>query len=181
MTSYRFKIDKKALEEFLLKDNPSKEALRAVHMVITAVIIKWYSKYKSMDAELHDLVIYALCKKRGKYDLAYSAYNYIFTIARNEIGNYLNKRREVVVEDILPLSNASVVPDIASLPSEINKFKKYLTGEEEFTVLDLTEREAVNLMCFCDLHQPSRKVTPPTYIQENPNALQTLYRFLLKL
>lgn len=181
MDNYRYKIDKKALTEFFTSETPSKESLKAAHMVITAVIIKHFSKYISLDEDLHSLCIVALLEIRSRYDLSYSAYNYAYTKCRNEIGNYLAKRRELIVEDILPVSNASVTPEVASLPGEINKFKQYLTGEKSFTILDLTEREAINIVVFCEVHNPSRKVTPPDYILNSPNAIPILYRLLLKI
>lgn len=181
MANYEYTINQEALKSFFIDEEPSKEAVKAAKMVIAVVIIKHYAKYLSREEDLTSLCLLKLLECRKNYDLAFSAYNYAYTACRNEIGNYLNKQREVIVEDILPLLNASVDPTVASLPPEINKFRRYLTGEKEFDVLEITPKDAINLALFCEVHHPSRKVKPPEYLQRNPRALSILYRLILKV
>ena len=181
MSNYKYTIDQKALTSFFVDKEPTKAAIKAAKMVITAVIIKHFAKFLSREEDLTSLCMVKLLTIRSQYDLSYSAYNFAYTACRNEIGNYLNKQKEIVVEDILPMSNASVDPTIASLPCEINKFKPFLTGEKGFTVIELTEREAVNIVLFCEKYHPSRKIEPPEFIAKDPRAVQILYRLLLKL
>lgn len=181
MADYKYKIDKEALKRFFLDDVPSKESLKSVKMLITAVIIKHYIKYISIEEDLRSLCIMKLLESKSVYDLSYSAYNFAYTKCRNEIGNYINKQKEVIVEDILPIYNASIDPDVVSLPSEVNKFKKLLTGEEQFKVIELSPKDAINLILFCDLHSSSRKLEPPEFLKNNPRALYLLYKLLLKI
>ena len=181
MANYKYNIDQEALTSFFVDEVPSKAAIKAAKMVITAVIIKHFSKYLSREEDLISLCLVKLLEVRQRYDLSYSAYNYAYTACRNEIGNYLNKQRELIVEDILPMSNASIDPTIASLPGEINKFKQYLTGEKPFTVIELSERDAINLVAFCEVHHPSRKIEPPEFLAKSPKALSILYRLILKI
>lgn len=179
--NYKYKIDQVALTSFFTDEVPTAAALKAARMVITAVIIKHYAKYVTIEEDLRSLCIVKLLEMRNRYDLSFSAYNYAYTACRNEIGNYLNKRRELIVEDILPISNASVDPSVVSLPGEINKFKGYLTGEKEFDLLELTPKEAVNLIVFCEINAPTRKITPPDFIANNRHAVQILYKLLMKI
>lgn len=181
MTDYKIKINKQLVTDFLINEVTTKQQLREVHKIITAVIIKYYSKYQSLSEELHSACMASLLEKRCRYDLAFSGYNYIFTICRNEIGNYINKQREVIVEDILPYSNASVNDEVVSLPAEINKFKKYLTGDQSFSVLELSSKEAINLILFCESYSHTRFIEPPEFIKINSKALNILYKLAIKL
>lgn len=181
MADYKYKIDKAALVKFFTMDNPPKESYKAIHLVIMTVLIKHFAKYINIKEELEAECNLKLSEIRKQYDPSFSAYNYAYTACRNQIGNYLNKQREVIVEDILPLSNASVTPAIVSLPAEINKFKKVLTGEQKFTIIDLTPKDAINLACFVEINQHTRDVTPPEFITSNPKAAKILYKILSKI
>jgi len=180
-SNYKYRIDKEAVKRFFIDEKPSKESIKAIHLVIKTVIIKHYIKYICREEDLISLCMVKLLEIKPRYDLSFPAYNYAYTACRNEIGNYLNKQRELIVEDILPIQNASVDPVVASLPPEINKFKKYLTGEKEFDVIELTPKEAINLALFCEAHRPSRKVEPPEYLKRHARALSILYRLILKI
>lgn len=181
MSDYKYLIDKKAVTDFFFQEVPTKQSLKAIHMVITAVILKHFAKYVNISEDLHSLCMVALLERKERYDPSYPAYNYAFTICRNEINNYLNKQREVVVEDILPIYNASVDPEVAQLPQEVNKFKLYLTGEKQFEVIEMSKKDAINLILFCETINPSRRIEPPEFIKNNEKSIYLLYRVLTKL
>lgn len=181
-SKYKYKIDKEALTKFFTDEVPSKKSLRAVKLVIMTVLVKHYSKFVNLREELISQCLVKLLEIKPRYDLSYSSYNYAYTACRNEIGNFLKRHREVVVEDILPLSNASVdEPSVVSLPPEINKFKKYLTGEQKYETLDITAKEAINLAVFVEQNQPTRKLTPPDFIIKGKHSIDILYKILVKL
>lgn len=181
MDNYKYKIDKIALQDFLVSDSPSQESLRAFKLTFNAVLIKHYQKYMYLYEDLYSQCLVAVLERRERFDPKYSSYNYIYTICRNEICNYINKLKEVYVSDILPLSNASVNIDIGELPSEINKFKSYLTGEVQYTILELTEKEACCLAVFCEMHKKTRSVKVPEFISNCPDAISILYKLLVKI
>lgn len=175
---YKFKINQKDLTSFFLDPNPSIEAFKAVEMVVTIVVIKHFSAYSDMIHDFTTLCQAKLFETRERYDPSFSAYNYSYTKVRNEIGNYIRKQREVIVEDILPLTNASTEDQYLSIPPEISKFIKYLTGEKSTKLLEIKQKEAVDLSLFILKHSSVRKVKLPSYV--TPDTLYLLYKLLCK-
>ena len=180
---YKVKIDQQLLTELLTGSEPSSEMIKELKKVITVVMIKHFSKFLKLKGEFESFAMLAVLERREKYDASWPAYNYIYTICRNEIGNKINKlSKETFVEDILPISNASVESDIrAELPSELKKFRRYLTGEQEFSILPLSPVDAINLSVFINLYSSHRKNAVPEFIKSAPGACSELYRVIQHL
>lgn len=179
MKQYKFKINQKALSDFYLKDEVSQASLEAIKMVITAVTIKHFNKFYDNIEDYYSLCLCKLVETKGRYDPSYSAYNFVYSQCRNEIGNYIRKNREVYVPDILPISNASVSENYSvELPQEIKRFYKHLTGQEEFIMQDVSRKEAMHLAIYILQHTKVRKYSIPSYITEND--VKILYKLLIR-
>ena len=160
---YKIKVDKQALNEMMVStEQPTEHQLKEFKKVVTIVVIKHFNKYMLQFEEFYQYAAAAVFERREKFDPTYQAYGYIYTVCRNEIGNKIKKHtREVIVEDILPLSNVSCDIDYTvTLPKEISKFKSYLTGEQEFESIEISKIECINLSVFLMMHQPLRCKTP---------------------
>lgn len=178
---YKIKIDKDILTNFLLDTGkPNKAQYDEVVKVFTVVLIKHFSKYLSQKDDLFSYAWIGVLSKRKNYDQSFSSYNYIYTISRNEIGNATKRYgREDATDEILPISNGSITPAAPidfELPLELKKFKKYLTGEVDFTTLDLTPVEAFHLITFTLANVPFRTKKIPEFISEKGNALDIVYK-----
>ena len=177
--SYKVKVDQQLLTDLLLNEHdPTEAEIRELRKVVTIVMVKHFSKYLHDVEELASFAILAVLERRSRYDHSYSAYNYIYTVCRNEITNKVSRLgRETLVEDILPISNASVQSDVrVELPSEIKKFRTHLTGEKKFDKVELTLLEAVNLASFINLHEPPKRHSVPEFLLENKHSTVILYK-----
>jgi len=174
----KVKIDKQALNDMMMSQGePTAYQLREFKKVVTVVVIKHYSKYLSQFEELFQFAAAAVFERRQRFDASFQAYGFIYTVCRNEIGNKIKKyTREVVVEDILPMENASCEMEMSiELPKEVSKFKKHLTGELKFEFVEMTRVECVNVAAFLMLHQPLR-CKPPEYFDDTKKIVSVLYK-----
>lgn len=179
MKQYKFKIDQKALSDFYMKEQPSEESLKAIKMVVTAVTIKHFNKFFDNLEDYYSLCLCKLMETKSRYDPSYSAYNFVYSQCRNEIGNYIRKNREVYVPDILPISNASEQEQYSvELPQEIKRFYKHLTGQEDFIIQSITKKEAMHLAIYILQHVKTRKYSIPLYIK--PDDIKILYKLLVR-
>lgn len=184
---YKYIIDKKVLTEFLLTESTiTAQQLKELNKVITVVLVKHFSNYLSQKDFVNDLrqtAIIDVLERRHNYDPSYPAYNFIYTICRNQIGNFINRyNKTLYVDEILPISNASVSSEVSAyLPFDIERFHKYLTGEKSFTVIDLTPKDAVNLAVFIMSHIKVRPFQVPDFIIQSPKSTEVLYRLLCHL
>lgn len=184
---YKFVIDKDKLRDYFMQDEvtPTKEQLKAIDMMVTSLLIKHYSGYTHLQEDLYQECVLAIMDHHDKYDPSYSAYSYMWAIIRNCCHNYIWKySKETLVDEVLPLSNAATFQDgsgLVHLPSDIARFKKYLSGEQKFDQLDLTQRDAANLLAFFATYTQRKRVKVPDFIQDNPNATELLYNILIKM
>lgn len=180
---YKIKIDKEVLTDFFLNDQITDKHLSEIRKVFNVVLIKHYSKYSINADELFQYAITAILERRDRYDQSFSAYNYIFTCFRNEVGNKINKlSREQLLEDILSFKESiSTMEGTAELPLEISKYKDMLIGVEDFTIKRITKSDVLNLILFLRLYESKRQVKIPTFLEEHRNATQVLYKTLKEL
>jgi hypothetical protein len=177
---YKYKIDKTLLDEFLLSEHPSQQAIKQFRKVVLIVVIKHYPQYIQCLEDYNSLCSVEVLSTRSRFDPSFSSYNYLYSKCRNIIGNYIRRKREVVVEEILPLSNASVSDnDVQELPAEIGKYFKPLTGQEEFSIREIPKKDAINLALFILQHSSLRKLKVPSFI--NAQDINLLYKLLLML
>lgn len=184
---YKYVIDKNILTDLLLNDSEiTEQQLKELNKVITVVLVKHFSNVlyqKDFVNDLRQTAILDVLQRRHNYDPSYPSYNFIYTICRNQIGNFINKyNKTLYVDEILPISNASVSSEVsADLPSDIEKFRKFLTGERSFTTIELTPKDAINLTIFILQHTKQRSYQVPDFISQSPESITILYRLLCHL
>lgn len=182
MSDHKVKIDQKALTDFYLQyPKVTDLQYKAVVQVITVVLIKHFSKYIMSKEDLTQQALEAICKRAAqqKYDPSFSAYNYTYTTARNELTNYIRKNgREVFVEDYTGMSPSTTQQMSVVVPTYVHKFMDHLTGNIEFESIEITPKEMVNLRFYFLCNQNTRSLQVPDYIKSNPRALEFLYRIL---
>jgi len=185
-------IDKSLIHDFFVDDPPSDQAIHAVKRTIVTVILKHFNMYATSDI-LEDLIGEALTalyerKSRGDFDPTVppsSQFAYVYQVSRNIIGEFIRKHtRELIVDEVLPLSNASTSPDdsqvsLVAVPPEIRKFMSALTGQRDYITLPITHADAINLSMFFLAHSNQRPCRVPEFISDDPNALAHLYKLAI--
>lgn len=181
--TYKVKIDKSILRELLTIGIPEikDKHLKELKKVISVVFIKHFNKYYYEHEELERFAILAVLERVVRYDPSLDAYGYIYTICRNEIGNKVLKlTKETFVDSYEPF-NREYSEIVSELPTEIRRFKTYLTGEKPFETLELTPECAINLSLYFNSNQKSRQLKVPSFILESPDIIQCMYKLLLKI
>lgn len=178
---YKYKIDKELLKQFFLTEgDPTKEQLREIKKVLNVVMVKHFQKYMNMADDLIQYALLAVLERRSKYDPAFSAYNYIYSIFRNEIGNNIVKlTRESSVEDMI-IYKENIVESYTDepLPPEVIRYKEYLTGEKPFTYLKVPKRDVLNLILFLKVHESHRQINVPGFVKDSKNVIDIMYKML---
>lgn len=180
---YKIRVDQELLTQFLLSDTePTQEQIEEVNKVFRIIIIKYYSEYAEYADDLVQYAYLAVLERRSRYDPSFSAYNYIYTIFRNEVGNRIKKMtKETLVEDITTLKHRSSEEYRAELPPEVERYKEYLTGEKEFNIIRIPQKDVLNIILFLRLHESRRDTQIPDFIKENSNSTKVLYKLLKEL
>lgn len=188
MIEYKYVINKEVLKNFFYAESITKEMISEVKKVIFVVMVKHfsYSVNSTVDKDLYnDLVqsaYLAILSRRDRYDNKYPAYNYIYTICRNEIGNNLVKlTRGYNIEKINNVRGSVVDPEDIELPAEINKYKNYLLGTEEFTSVRISKKSALDLIIFLRLHENKCTCKIPEFLDQSCKKQRVLYKLLMEL
>lgn len=185
------KVDKAKLKQFFQgpTNKIPKDLLDEVDKVFSIIISKYYSKYYYMAEELKSLAMLAILERRDRFDDSRDAYNYIFTVFRNEVGNKIKSlTREVSSDDGSDeLHNVSVVKtltslvqDKATIPEEIEKYGDYLSGEKPFTMIRVSKKELLPLMLYIKAHEPTRYAVPD-FVYRIEGSTKVLYTLLKEI
>ena len=143
-------------------------------------MIKHFSNYQT-DDDLIQFAFLAVLSRRKQYDPTYSAYSYIYTICRNEIGNNIAKLSRVVPVDTLNrVRGAITTMDDSELPIEVAKFKDVLLGISEVNYVRISKKDALNLIIFLRLNENKVKTELPDYIPDS-KATRVLYKLLQEI
>lgn len=179
---YKVKIDQEKLTDFFTTQNVTEAHLKEIRKVFNVVLIKHFSNYMSDADNLYQYAILAILERRDRFDISYSAYNYIYSCFRNEVGNKINKlSKESLVEDILTFKDSLEDSDMAELPEEIRKYKDALMGLEDFTFKRIPKGDILHLIIYLRLYEPKRNVKIPPYIEGHKNSVQVLYKLLKEM
>lgn len=182
------KVNKLLLKEFFSTPKPkiTKEQLAELDKIFNIIIAKYYSKYYYMSEELRDFARVAVLSRHDKYDPSYDAYNYIFTIFRNEVGNRIKSMsREASLESSIEERHnvavirtlTSLMESAAELPPEIRRYAGYLSGETPFTMIRVSKKDMVPLMLFIKAHEPINTVIPE-FVSKIKSPIKVLYSLL---
>ena len=173
----QFSLDKKCLSELFLSDRPSQHVIDNFRKLVNMIIAKHFSGYFSQREEFYHMALAYCLESRNLYDPSYSAYNYAYTKTRNVIGNYIHKKKEIYVPEILPISNASISPSFyVELPSGLSKLSPYLLGKQTYSMIEISQKQVIDLLYFCLSHHQERLPKLPSHVKNGNKDLQILYK-----
>lgn len=178
-------VDKEIVFEFLLlpSEEITQEHINEVHKISEIVLNKYHPEAYSEYEELKIQILTKVLENRVNYDPRQDAYNYVFTIARNESGNLLKKlRREVLTDEFWSNPDYDQEEDESGEEDYespiIKKYAPYLTGSKtDWDFVRLRQDEVPEILVF--LHKFKEKPIPD-YLKRD-NLSETLYYLLNKL
>lgn len=176
---YKYVINQEVLTDFCLSDGEvTSEQLAEIEKVLTVVFIKHFSNYIGNEDLKQWALLYVLAN-RHKYDPSFSAYNFIYTGIRNEIGNKIKKySKEVFTEDYAAFDNRCYDVDPEELPEEVRKYASYLLGQKLFVKKRIPVGDVLPLMMFLKQADKKPLMKVPDFVLDNENAVFILYKIL---
>lgn len=179
---YKYAIDKEVLKDFFLQsnDNFNKKHLKALKQVFLAVFVTHYSKFFNIKEDLWEDAFRAILERKSQYDPKYSAYNYVYTVFRNEVGNKIkNYSREVSTEEVT-IPKEEYHDKSVFIPECIDRFRDQLLGAVPYDFIRIPREYAVPMICFMKSKEHF-KVKTPGFIRENPDSVDLLYKIINEL
>ena len=144
---YRIKVNKQLIDSFYSKpkDQATQKEIAEIYKVIQIVLNHYYSKYYCKFKELRSWAMLAILERHQNYNPVWSSYNFVYRIARNEIGNKLSKYGKEEFMEELPEDSKQALPESMSSDEEL---LPYLSGDKFFKVLEVPKGLIVPLMTF---------------------------------
>lgn len=183
MSEYRNKINKNILYEFLLCDESEMGNIHIdeVYKVIDIVMHKYYSAYVGFSKDLKAETFALILDRRKGFDPDRDAYNYIFTQARNEIGNNIYRwKKETSIEDDLNVreQGSEIDYDNLDIPPACLKYAHYLTGEADFTTKRIARKDVADMVIYLKVMENKAVQPVPEYFKNRKNVEAILYKLL---
>lgn len=183
---YKIKINKELLYEFLLcdEDEIGQVHMDEVYKVLNIVFNKYSSSYSYMKKEVVSQAFATILDRRAGFNPDMDAYNYLFTMARNEIGNTLYRwNKESHSEDDLNYREPGhdIETEDLDLPASIVKYAHYLSGEMDYTVKRVAKKDAVDILIFLRLNERKHQQKAPEFLKDKKNSIDVLYRIIREL
>lgn len=158
---YEYPIDKDALRSFFLHPladmTPTEE--RAIHMVISVVLNRHFGSYHYMFEDLRDIAFESVLMHHPKFDPssnAHRTYGYVYTMCRNEVGNYLSRATRAMGVETLP-ENGKISDEYEYVfPQELAPLYPYLSGERPFSELQVPVHLIEPLLLFLESEKSPR-------------------------
>lgn len=172
-------IDKELVAEFLILEHSeiSEEHVKEVERVIEIVLNKYHPADFAEYEELKHQVLLKIFENKVNYSPKYDAYNYIFTIARNESGNLLKRlKRETLTDEFWSEGECDDEHEEFESPV-LQKYAKFLTGEVDWNFVRIRQDEVAEILLF--FHKFKKKDIP-SYLNSEGVA-ERLYYILNKL
>lgn len=144
---YRIKVNKQLIDSFYSKpkDQATQKEIAEIYKVIQIVLNHYYSKYYCKFKELRSWAMLAILERHQNYNPGWSSYNFVYRIARNEIGNKLSKYGKEEFMEELPEDSKQALPESMS---SVEELLPYLSGDKFFKVLEVPKGLIVPLMTF---------------------------------
>lgn len=144
---YRIKVNKQLIDSFYSKpkDQATQKEIAEIYKVIQIVLNHYYSKYYCKFKELRSWAMLAILERHQNYNPVWSSYNFVYRIARNEIGNKLSKYGKEEFMEELPEDSKQALPESMS---SVEELLPYLSGDKFFKVLEVPKGLIVPLMTF---------------------------------
>lgn len=188
MGEYKVIVNKDLLYEFLMCDESEmgSEHLEEVYKVIDIVIHKYYMSYISYQNDLRCSTFTTILERRDSFNPDKDAYNYIFTQARNEVGNNIYRwNRENKVEDIIswnePGEEDADSLSTSDLPPAIIKYYHYLIGEVDFSVKRISRKDATDILVWLKIKEGKSVSSVPEFIVPTEKNVGILYKLIKDL
>jgi len=168
-------VDRELLFEFLIiaPEEIADEHLNEVDKVISIVLNKYHSSQYQFFEECRAQIMITILERRDRFDPKYDAYNYIFTIARNESGNYIKKLTKEASLD----ETSTQVEDKGSLELEydpmspLKPYVAYLAGYADYNYIRISRESAVDLLVYLKSHDPTMKLSKREFTQREAQAM----------
>lgn len=179
---YKITINKDVLLDFFLSAEHTPAHFEEVGKVINVVLIKHFSKHYKIFEDLHQYAWLAILERKRKQEFhgsKGSAYNYIYTTFRNEVGNNIIKMtKDTPMEDIMAFKEGVYDATEDDLPEEVKRYTKYLTGEIPYTFIRIPKKDVLPLLVFVRMAERKREVKVPEFIMNSKKSKQVLFKLL---
>lgn len=179
---YAVKVDKELLTEFFTKENRAltEKHFKEIKKVFLIVFIQYYNKYFNLKEDLWQDALCAISARRSAYDPKYSAYNYMFTVFRNELGNKIKQYTKELSAEEVSLPKEEADEQIEVVPDCVDRFKNYILGIENYNYIRIPKAAALPLLVYVKSREKvSMRV--PGFVIENPNIIPVLYKIINEL
>lgn len=172
-------IDKELVFEFLILDHEeiSEEHIKEVERVIEIVLNKYHPTQFEEYGELKQQVLLKIFENKVNYSPKYDAYNYVFTIARNESGNLLKRLNKETLTDKFWSEGTYDDEHVEFETPVMQKYYKYLVGEVDWNFLRVRQDEVAEILLF--FHRFKAKEIPGYLNKEG--VAERLYYILNKV
>lgn len=186
---YKYKIDKKLLKECLVDfegTSPNRILyVQELNKLIGVIFNKHFSKYAYMQEDLSGEAIAAVYSKREYYEPSRDAYNFMYAVIRNEIGNKILKyTKENLIEDYTCYSNMNTgnkVEYYDDIPKMAAKYFDNLVGDVDMNYTVVEKRDVADLALYLKLNERKSRIhDAPEYVEVSQHTINVMYN-LLKL
>ena len=158
--------------------------LDEVYKVIDLILYKYQSAYKHLFPDLRASVFEVILTRRSRFNPDLDAYNFIYTMSRNEAGNLvLRWTKEFSIEDQMSTQEESYDIDVEGLdiPNACKKYIHYLTGEADYTIKRIARSDVLDLLVYLKMNDSQKDIEIPSYLKNVKNASAKFYKLLKDL
>lgn len=185
---YKNPIDKALIKELLTDTDCSSKNIsayvRELNKLVDVIFNKHFSKYFTMKEDLEADAVLAVYNKRQYYNPDKDAYNFVYSIMRNEMTNKLSKLTRIsLVEDYVPFDRAVErdTDDMGEIPQKVLKWTDYMVGDVNFNYVKIPKKDILEVMVYLKIHERGQHPNClPTYLKPSVENMNALYK-LLKL
>lgn len=184
--AYKVVVKKPLLYEFLLCQTEEINDLhiKEVYKVLDIVMYKHFSSRMDRAEDLKHSAFAIILERRERYNPEQDAYNYIYSQARNEIGNNIYRwTKESRADDMEPFRcecGAEEFPEeLDSIPPACLKYMRYLTGEADFEIKRISQKDVTDIIVWLRYHEKKTCVCPE--FLRGKNGTGVLYKLIKDL
>lgn len=151
---YKIPVDKDLIYEALLLHNQdvSEAHIAELKKVHNIIMIRYHQKWHNMADDLFHRCLECVFVRKKHYNPKFSAYNFVYTMFRNETGNYIKKHfRE---EDALETDTSIFANEVYEEQEEtdisqeflvLQRYEQYLSGAADYTYIRIPKDIVIDL------------------------------------
>lgn len=182
---YKFVINKKLLHEFLI-DNSSNSRVNIMYLnelkkLIRTIFNRHFSKYFYMMQDLMGDAITAVFVKKSYYEPNRDAYNFLYAIIRNEIGNKILKyTKEHLIDSYAGFDNTPMKVDyFDDIPRTARKYVDELVGDIDANYAVVKDKDVLDLLIYLKMNERKGVLHhAPEYLELTQTSIDVLYELL---